>query len=82
MLLAVEAPVLITVAGDFVTSRGDFTDENGSGGAGATDGEEGSLAAAIVEEVEQTIDYRDEAAARVIAVERVLEIERKEDFRF
>jgi hypothetical protein len=82
MVLRVEAAVLITVAGDFVTARGDFTDEDRGGGAGATDGEEGSLATAIVEEIEQTIDYRDEAAARVIAVEMVLEIEGKEDFRF
>jgi hypothetical protein len=51
-------------------------------GADAADGEEGSLAAFVVQKIEQAIDYRDEAAARVIAVETVLEIERKEDFRF
>jgi hypothetical protein len=73
--------VFIAMAGDFVAARGDLTDESRRSNTGSSDREKGALAAALVQQIENPIDNRDEPAALVVVAEMVLEIEREEDLR-
>jgi hypothetical protein len=81
IFLFVESPVFIAMAGDFVAARGDLTDESRRSNTGSSDREKGALAAALVQQIENPIDNRDEPAALVVVAEMVLEIEREEDLR-